>query len=354
LARIDELFHYLKEKKGSDLHLLSTRPPRVRIHGQLVDVEGWEPLSDEKLKELLREMATVEQWEEYQACGDLDFAWALPGVARFRVNFLRQHQGAAAVFRIIPEDILNFDQLGMPEPIRELANLEQGLVLVTGPTGSGKSTTLASIINEINKKFTKHIVTIEDPVEFVHANKKCVLSQREVGSDTLSFGDALKAAIRQDADVIMVGEMRDRETIELAITAAEMGALVFGTLHTNGATKTIDRLIDAFPSNQQDQIRTSLSDSIRAIVSQLLLPRVDGQGRCAAYEILLRTNSLPNIIREGNTTQLSSVIQSGINIGMCGMDDSLTALLKKGLITAKAAMAKANDKSRFEFLASRE
>ncbi|MDX2427406.1 MAG: type IV pilus twitching motility protein PilT [Xanthomonadales bacterium] len=348
MARIDELFRYLKEKGGSDLHLLATRSPRVRIHGKLTDVDGWGFISDEELRELLREICSEEQWSEFDACGDLDFAWALPGEARFRVNFLNQHLGVGAIFRIIPEKILTFDELNIPKAIRDLAYLERGLVLVTGPTGSGKSTTLASIINEINENFSKHIVTIEDPVEFVHLNKKCVFSQREVGHDTLSFADALKATIRQDADVILVGEMRDRETIELAVTAAEMGTLVFGTLHTNSATKTIDRLIDAFPSSQQSQIRTTLADSICAIVSQLLLPTSDGQGRCAAYEIMLRTNSLPNIIREGNTTMLTSVIQSGVNEGMCAMDDSLEDLLRKGKITAAAAMAKAKDKSRFQ------
>ncbi|MFT5139800.1 MAG: twitching motility protein PilT [Lysobacterales bacterium] len=347
MAKIDELFRYLKKNGGSDLHLLATRVPRVRIHGILKDVEGWAPLSDESLKELLREIATEKQWEEYEACGDLDFAWALPGEARFRVNFLRQQLGAGAVFRIIPETILTMDQLDLPQAVRDLAYLERGLVLITGPTGSGKSTTLAAIINEINEKFSKHIVTIEDPVEFVHQNKKCVLSQREVESDTHSFADALKVTIRQDADVILVGEMRDMETIELAITAAEMGSLVFGTLHTNSATKTIDRLIDAFPASRQPQIRTTLADSICAIVSQLLLPTADGKGRCAAYEILLRTISLPNIIREGNTTMLVSVIQGGINEGMCGMDDSLGMLLKQHKITATAAMSKAKDKSRF-------
>ena len=348
MARIDELFRYLKEKGGSDLHLLATRPPRVRIHGRLTDVNGWGVISDEELRELLREISSEEQWQEFEACGDLDFAWALPGEARFRVNFLNQHLGVGAIFRIIPEKILTFDELNIPKSIRDLAYLERGLVLVTGPTGSGKSTTLASIINEINENFSKHIVTIEDPVEFVHLNKKCVFSQREVGHDTLSFADALKATIRQDADVILVGEMRDRETIELAITAAEMGTLVFGTLHTNSATKTIDRLIDAFPASQQTQIRTTLADSICAIVSQLLLPTSDGKGRCAAYEIMLRTNSLPNIIREGNTTMLTSVIQGGVNDGMCAMDDSLEDLLREGKITSAAAMSKAKDKSRFQ------
>lgn len=348
MARIDELFRYLKEKGGSDLHLLATLPPRVRIHGKLTNVEGWGVIPDEELKALLREICSEEQWKEFEASGDLDFAWALPGEARFRVNFLSQHNGVGAVFRIIPEKILTFDELNIPKAIRDLAYLERGLVLITGPTGSGKSTTLASIINEINENFSKHIVTIEDPVEFVHSNKMSVLSQREVHHDTLSFADALKATIRQDADVILVGEMRDRETIELAITAAEMGTLVFGTLHTNSATKTIDRLIDAFPASQQSQVRTTLADSICAIVSQLLLPTSDGQGRCAAYEILLRTNSLPNIIREGNTTMLTSVIQSGINEGMCAMDDSLEELLRQGKIAGVAALAKAKDKSRFK------
>jgi twitching motility protein PilT len=347
LARIDELFRYLKNKQGSDLHLLATRPPRVRIHGRLTDVEGWGPLADEELRELLHEISSEQQWREYEASGDIDFAWALPGEARFRVNFLRQHHGAAAVFRIIPEKILTFDELNIPKAVRDLAYLERGLVLITGPTGSGKSTTLAAIINAINETYSKHIVTIEDPVEFVHQNRKCVLSQREVGQDALSFAAALKATIRQDADVILVGEMRDTETIELAITAAEMGTLVFGTLHTNSATKTIDRLIDAFPASRQDQVRNTLAESICAIVSQQLLPTADGRGRCAAYEILLRTNSLPNIIREGNTTMLASVIQGGVNDGMCAMDDSLAALVGKGKVTAAAAMAKAKDKSRF-------
>jgi len=347
VARIDQLFRYLKENKGSDLHLLAAQPPRIRVHGKLVDVEGWEPLSNEELKDILREIASGEQWEEYEGCGDLDFAYSLQGVARFRVNFLSQHQGAAAVFRIIPEKILTLDDLDMPKPVRDLAYLEQGLVLVTGPTGSGKSTTLAAIINEINENFSKHIVTIEDPVEFIHANKKCVLSQREVYHDAVSFGEALKVAIRQDADVILVGEMRDLETIELAITAAEMGTLVFGTLHTNSATKTIDRLIGAFPANQQSQIRTTVADSICAIVSQLLLPTADGGGRCAAFEILLRTNSLPKLIRESNTTALLSMIQTHRNQGMCAMDDSLMELFEGGKITGAMAMAKANSKDRF-------
>lgn len=350
MARIDELFRYLKDNKGSDLHLLADQPPRVRIHGKLVDVKNWAVLPNEELNDMLREIASGEQWQDYENSGDLDFAYSLAGVARFRVNYLTQHRGSAAIFRIIPEKILTFRELGMPKAIQDLAYLEQGLVLVTGPTGSGKSTTMAAIINEINEVFNKHIVTIEDPVEFIHPNKKCVVSQREVHHDTHSFGEALKVAIRQDADVILVGEMRDLETIELAITAAEMGALVFGTLHTNSATKTIDRLVGAFPASQQTQIRTTLADSICGVVSQLLLPTADGAGRAAVFEILLRTNSLSKLIREGNTSALQSVIHAGRNKGMCAMDDSLQDLVKAQKITAEMALAKAHNKDHFKHL----
>ncbi len=347
MARIHELFRYIKDNKASDLHLRVGLPPRVRIHGELVDVEGWEVLGQEELRELLREIATDEQWESYEACGDLDFAYGLEGVARFRANFLRQETGAGAVFRIIPEKILTCEQLKMPAAIANLADLQQGLVLITGPTGSGKSTTLAAVINRINENYVKHILTIEDPVEFVHQNKKSVFSHREVGDHTRSFGEALKVAVRQDADVILVGEMRDLETISLAITAAEMGTLVFGTLHTNSAAKTIDRLVDAFPADQQGQIRVTLAESISAIVSQLLLPTADGEGRVAAHEILLRTSGLPNIIREGNTPMLVSIIQGGRSQGMCAMDESLTELVRTGKVTAQAAYMKALDKGRF-------
>ena len=348
MARIDDLFRYLKENKGSDLHLRVGLPPRIRAHGSLQDVAGWQPLGADELFTMLEEIADEKQWADYTGCGDLDFAYALPGTGRFRANFLRQDTGAAAVFRIIPEKILTFDDLGVPDAVREFAELNQGLVLVTGPTGSGKSTTLASIINHINENYPKHIVTIEDPVEFVHQNKRAVFSHREVGHDTRSFEDALKVAVRQDADVVLVGEMRDLETISLAVTAAEMGTLVFGTLHTNSAAKTIDRLVDAFPTEQQPQIRTSLAESIAGIVAQLLLPTADGKGRCAVHEILLKTTGLPNIIREGNTPMLTSIIQGGRNEGMCLMDDSIETKLKEGKITATAAYMKANDKGRFE------
>jgi twitching motility protein PilT len=348
MARIDQLFHYLKANKGSDLHLAAGLEPRIRVHGSLEPVAGWTALSHDELLSLLREIASEEDWEDYLGCGDLDFAYGLEGVARFRANFLRQENGCGAVFRIIPEKIVPLEELNLPKAIEGLAYLQQGLVLVTGPTGSGKSTTLAAIIDRINTTYPKHIVTIEDPVEFVHQNKLSVFSQREVGADTESFGAALRAAIRQDADVILVGEMRDLETISLAITAAEMGALVFGTLHTNGAANTIDRLIDAFPAEEQAQVRTTLAESIAGIVSQLLLRTADGQGRCAVNEILLKTPGLPNVIREGNTPMITSIIQGGRAQGMQLMDDALMALVEQQRITPREAYMKATNKARFE------
>ncbi len=348
MARVHDLFRYLKDNGGSDLHLAANLPPRLRVHGSLKDVEGWPTLTHEELSEILHQIVSEEQWTDFSGCGDLDFAYGLPGVARFRANYLRQENGVAAVFRIIPEKILTAEQLGLPEAVRKMADARQGLILVTGPTGSGKSTTLAAIIDRINSTYTRHIVTIEDPVEFVHPNKTCVLSQREVGSDTESFASALRSVVRQDADVVLVGEMRDLETIALAITAAEMGTLVFGTLHTNNAAKTIDRLVDAFPAKEQSQIRTTLAESIIGIVSQLLLPTADGQGRVASHEILLRTSGLPNVIREGNTPMLRSIIQGGRAQGMCSMDDSLLALVKSGKVSGEAALGKAEDKPRFE------
>jgi twitching motility protein PilT len=350
MARIDELFHYLQDHKGSDLHLAAGLEPRIRVHGTLEPVEGWPVLSHPDLLDLLRELTSDAQWAEYSGCGDLDFAYGLEGVARFRANFLRQENGCGAVFRIIPEKIVPLEELNLPKAIDGLAHLQQGLVLVTGPTGSGKSTTLAAIIDKINSTYQKHIVTIEDPVEFVHQNKLSVFSQREVGADTDSFGTALRAAIRQDADVILVGEMRDLETIGLAVTAAEMGALVFGTLHTNGAANTIDRLIDAFPADEQAQIRTTLAESVAGIVSQLLLRTADGQGRCAVNEILLKTPGLANVIREGNTPMIISIIQSGRNQGMQLMDDALMALVEQKRISPHEAYMKASNKAKFEAL----
>ncbi len=350
MAHVDELLRYLKDRGGSDLHLATGLEPRIRCHGALEQVEGWPVLDDPTLHAILQEITAQRQWEQYRTGHDLDFAYGLEGVARFRANYFYQENGAGAVFRIIPERIVTLKELNLPKAIEGLAHLHQGLVLVTGPTGSGKSTTLAAIIDLINNTYNKHIVTIEDPIEFVHQNKKSIVSHREVGSHTEGFSPALRAAVREDPDVILVGEMRDLETIALAITAAEMGVLVFGTLHTNNAAKTIDRLIDAFPADQQAQIRLTLSESIAGIVSQLLLPTAEGRGRCAANEILLRTPGLPNVIREGNTPMLHSIIQGGRSIGMQGMDDCLLGLVESKRIRPHDAYMKATDKARFEEL----
>ena len=350
MARLDDLLRQLKEKKGSDLHLVAGLEPRMRLHGGLEPVDGAGVLSDGDLRGLLQELALARHWEEYARTHDVDFAYGIEGVGRFRVNYFHQENGAAAAFRLIPERIVPLEELKLPPAIEKLAHLQKGLVVVTGPTGSGKSTTLAAIIDLINRTYAKHIVTIEDPVEFVHRNKESVISHREVGADTVSFAEALRAAVRQDADVVLVGEMRDRETITMAVTAAEMGLLVFGTLHTNGAAKTIDRIIDAFPANEQPQIRISLSESLAAVVSQLLLPTVDGKGRVAVNEILLRTSGLPNLIREGNTPMIGSLIQSGKSEGMQSMDDALMALVQSKRIHPRDAYLKAADKARFESL----
>ena len=348
MARLHELFHYSHDNGASDLHLVAQLEPRVRRGGHLEPVPGWTTLADGELRAMLRELVSTEQWSEFERDGDLDFAYGLAGVARFRGNYLLQEHGASAVFRAIPQDIVPLDTLDLPPAIERLAHLPRGLVLVTGPTGSGKSTTLAAIIDRINRTYRKHVVTIEDPVEFVHQNRECVFSQREVGSDCDGFSGALRGALRQDADVILVGEMRDLETISLAITAAEMGTLVFGTLHTNGTANTIDRLIDAFPADQQAQVRITLSESLAAVVSQLLLPKADGKGRVAVNEILLKTAGLPNVIREGNTPMIRSLIQGGRAEGMQLMDDALAALVEKGVVTGRDAYLKATDKARFE------
>lgn len=348
MARLDALFKHLKEKGGSDLHLGAGLAPHFRQHGEMTPIGGWPVFTHESLIDHLKELCNASQWAHFESNWDLDFAYALNGVGRFRANYLNQERGVGAVFRIIPEKIKTLEELKVPQVLNTFADLEQGLVLVTGPTGSGKSTTLAAIIDRINTKYAKHLVTIEDPVEFVHQNKMCTVSQREVGTDTQSFASALRAAIRQDPGVILVGEMRDMETIGLAITAAEMGVLVFGTMHTNNAAKTIDRLIDAFPVDQQGQVRTMLSESLAGVVSQLLLRTADGKGRVAVNEVLLKTPGLPNIIREGNTPMIHSIIQSGKANGMQAMDDALFTLVKEGRISGDDAFHKANNKARFE------
>ena len=348
MATVDSWLRALKERKASDLHLVAGGLPRMRIEGKLAPIEGEGELTDDALRSLMREIVDEEQWRAYEDEGDLDFAYAIEGVARFRGNYLVQERGAAAVFRIVPERILTVEDLGLPPAIATLAELEKGLVLVTGPTGSGKSTTLAAIIDAINRNRARHIVTIEDPVEFVHENQKSILSHREVGTHTKSFAAAVRSAIRQDADVVLVGEMRDRETIGIAITAAEMGLLVFGTLHTNSAVRTVDRIIDAFPAAEQNQVRMSLSESLAGIVAQQLLVSADGTGRIAVHEILLRSQGLPNVIREGATHMLAQLIQSGRSQGMQAMDDALFAAAKEGRVRPYDAYLKAMDRARFE------
>jgi twitching motility protein PilT len=348
MAEIDRLLTYVKEHGGSDLHLVTGLEPRIRRHGSLEPVEGGTPLAIDATERLLSGITSPKQWEEYKRTRDLDFSYGLEGVGRFRVNYLWQENGPSAVFRIIPETIVSLESLNLPPAVEKLAHLKSGLVLVTGPTGSGKSTTLASIIDRINQSYTRHIVTIEDPVEFVHQNKKSIVSHREVGTHTKGFAPALRSAVREDADVVLVGEMRDLETITMAITAAEMGVLVFGTLHTNNAAKTIDRIIDTFPADQQEQVRTTLSESVAAILSQLLVPAADGKGRHAAIELLLKTQGLPNVIREGNTPMLYSIIQAGKAAGMQTMDDALMAFLQAGKITQQDALVRASDKQKFE------
>jgi twitching motility protein PilT len=334
---------------GSDLHAVAGLAPRIRLHGALEDVAGWEALRDDELRAGLRELVSAEQWASFEERGDLDYAYGF-GKERFRANYFEQAQGIAAVFRRIPERIATLAELALPPAIERLVHVHSGLVLVTGPTGSGKSTTLASIVNGINERYAKHVVTIEDPIEFVHRERRCVFSQREVGHDAATFADALRSAMRQDADVILVGELRDLETISLALAAAEMGSLVLATLHTSSAAKTVDRIIDVFPGAEQPRIRLSLGDALAAVVSQLLLPTADGKGRCAATEILFRCQGLANAIREGATPMIRNLIQSGHRAGMQSMDDSLLELLGQQRISFDEAYRKATEKQRFESL----
>ncbi|MDD9932956.1 MAG: PilT/PilU family type 4a pilus ATPase [Myxococcales bacterium] len=344
---LHDYFRQLKRIGASDLHLAAQRPPMYRASGQITPIPGAPVLDDPTLRGMLKAHVTELQWERFERDHDLDFATALDGVARFRGNYFVQHSGVAAVFRMVPDQIIPIEQLGVPDVVPGLATLESGLVLVTGPTGSGKSTTLAAIIDLINRSEARHIVTIEDPVEFVHENKHAVISHREVGADSDSFASALKAALRQDADVVLVGEMRDYETVSLAVEAAAMGVLVFGTLHTNSAAKTVDRIIDSFPNDEQEQARGSLAESLAAVVSQILVRRADG-GRVGAHEILVRTSGLAGAIREGNTAMINSVIASGRSLGMQTMDAALMALVKAGTVDGREAYLKAADKKLFQ------
>jgi len=347
MAIIDNYLREMLQRKGSDLHLAIGKAPKIRIHGELHELDI-PPLTPEAMTEALKPICPDHRWAHYLQHHDLDFAYEIAGLARFRANYLYNYNGMGAVLRQIPSKILTMQDLKMPEVFQRVCQIPTGLILVTGPTGSGKSTTLAAMIDYINATMARHIITVEDPVEFVHQNKKSVIVHREIGEHADSFADALRGAKRADPDILLVGEMRELETIRLALGCASMGMLVFGTLHTNNAPKTIDRIIDVFPADEQGQIRTMLAESISAIISQLLCRTADGKGRMAVHEILLRTESLPNTIREGQISAIRSIIENSGNTGMCSMDSGLRKLLAENRITPLEAYMKASDKKEFQ------
>lgn len=346
MARIDAFFKLMNDQGASDLHLVSGQPPALRLRGDIERVK-YKILENDDLKSMLYEIAPEDKIKKFEETGDVDFGYEIPGLARYRANFFMQKYGCAAVFREIPSTILTAEQLGLPPVIPKLAGLPRGLAVVTGPTGSGKSTTLAAIVDTANKTRKDHILTVEDPVEFVHVSQNCIVNHREVGLHTKSFAAALRGALREDPDIILVGEMRDLETIALAVEAASTGHLVFGTLHTSSAAKTVDRIIEVFPSSEQAQIRSTLADGIRAIIAQVLFKRIDVKGRCAAQEILIATPAVRNLVRENKTYQINSAIQTGKKYGMVLLDDAIMELLEKRRISADEAYMKSNEKSRF-------
>jgi len=346
MARLDAFFKLMFDSGASDLHITSGQPPILRVHGDLERIK-YDPMDDETLRAMLYEIAPEQTIKKYEETGDVDFAYEIPGVARFRANYFMQKYGCGAVFRQIPTKVITADDLGLPPILKKSAMLPKGLVLATGPTGSGKSTTLAAIVDHANKHRKDHIVTIEDPIEFVHASQGCLVNHREVGSHTRSFAAALRGALREDPDIILVGEMRDLETIRLALEAANTGHLVLGTLHTTNASKTIDRIIEVFPAEEQAQVRNGLSTGLKLVVAQNLFKRVDKKGRCAALEILVCTAAVGNLIREGKTVQIPSAIQTGKQFGMQTLDDAIMAVLTKGWISAEEAYDKGIDKSKF-------
>ncbi len=346
MAQIDAFFKLMNDEGASDLHMVAGQQPVLRIRGDMERVK-FRLMENEELKKMLYEICPEEKIKAFEESGDIDFGYEIPGLARYRCNFFQQKQGIGAVFREIPTDIMSCDQLGLPKVVSRLAQLPKGLVLVTGPTGSGKSTTLAAIVDEVNKTRKDHVLTIEDPIEFVHQSQKCIINHREVGLHTKSFTAALRGALREDPDVIMVGEMRDLETISLAMEAAMTGHLVFGTLHTMNAMKTVDRIIEIFPANQQGQVRSTLADGLKAVVSQTLFKRIDIKGRCAALEILIATPAVRNLIREGKTYQIASVMQTGKKYGMQTLDDAIMGFLDKKMISPDAAYSNSIDKAKF-------
>jgi len=352
-AAVDRLLLKMLELGASDLHLSTDAPPRIRVHGEMKVLPGSEPAREHLLLEQLFEITPERNRLEFERRNDTDFGHQIPGVSRFRANLFRDRKGPGAVFRAIPFEILTPEQLGLPKQVLDLCHLTKGLVLVTGPTGSGKSTTLATLIDYINQNRSDHIITIEDPIEFVHENKKCLVNQREVHSHTDSFKDALRAALREDPDIVLVGEMRDLETIAIAVETAETGHLVFGTLHTTTAPSTVDRIVDQFPADRQEQIRQMLSTSLRGVIAQALCRKIGG-GRVAAYEILYSTPAVANLIRESKTFQLYSVIQTNRGAGMMTLNDSLIELVKSRVVDPKDAYALAVNKTEFNGMLGKE
>jgi twitching motility protein PilT len=330
------------EANASDLHVTTGTPPAIRVRGEVERLEGFDPLHAEQTQQLLYRILSSEQQKHFEINRQLDFSYSIPGLARFRVNVYFQRESIGAAFRLIPTELKTLEELGIPESLHVLAEKPRGLVLVTGPTGSGKSTTLAAIIDEINRNRSEHILTIEDPIEFLHRHKRCIVNQREIGPDATSFGDALRAALRQDPDVILVGEMRDLETISTALTAAETGHLVFGTLHTQSAPSTIDRIIDVFPAEQQEQVRIQIASSLQGVVTQALLPTADKMGRVPALEILLPDDAVRNLIRQGKVEQIYSVMQTNTGRGMQTMEQSLGDLIMRRVVDLDMGLSRSS------------
>jgi twitching motility protein PilT len=349
MAQIDQFLEEIVRRHGSDLHFIAGDPPRIRLHGELSPLRA-EPLTAEFVKDSLYEIMPKKATERFEHKDGADFAYTLEGKGRFRVNVMRQLNGMGSVLRAIPSKALTLDQLDMPQAVRQLCRANNGLILVTGKTGSGKSTSLAAMIDDLNKRIKGHILTVEDPIEFVHARQKCLISQREIGVHAPSFAAALHSALREDPDVILIGELRDLETMSIAVTAAEMGILVMGTLHTNVAAQTVDRLVNGFPSDKQSHVRTMLSTSLRGVISQQLLRKADGSGRVAALEILINTPATANLIRQGKLDQLENSMQAGGQFGMRTMDTAIQQLLDAGLISGGEAYRKGINKAKFETL----
>ncbi len=343
---ITELLAFAVKNKASDLHLSSGLPPMIRVHGDVRRI-NLPPLEHKEVHAMVYDIMNDGQRKSYEETLECDFSFEIPNLARFRVNAYNQHRGASAVFRTIPTNIMSLEELGAPRIFREIAEYPRGIVLVTGPTGSGKSTTLAAMVDHVNENFYRHILTVEDPIEFMHTSKKCLINQREVGPHTLSFSNALRSALREDPDIILVGEMRDLETIRLALTAAETGPLVFGTLHTSSAAKTVDRIVDVFPAAEKEMVRAMLSESLRAVISQALVKTKDGGGRVAAHEILIGTPAIRNLIRENKVAQMYSAIQTGQAQGMYTLDQCLLDLVRRNIISSNEARHKAMNKDAF-------